>query len=357
MTEQDENKTAKQTEAEQDSAKEKPVAKKTPHKPKANHSARYLLLLLLIIVAGAGYAAYYGYRMFKQQATRMEMLAAQQSQLQDQNAQLTSQLAERLQSLSKQQAELTHDVEILRSKNQFMRKDWLVMEAEYLLQLANYRLLFERDINTAIVALNSADVRLRNTGDPSLVGVRKAIAESTLALKAVPQADLAGLSLKLSAIVQTIDSLPLNTTDPKSMAQKQQHVDSETRHVKTWAELPSAIWHDLKSLIIIRDHNQPVEPLIAPDQRFFLTENLRLQIEQARLAMLFGHTEVYKERIETASKWIETYFDKDSPQTLATLATLKELENSAIAPPLPNISKPYQLLEQYRQNATAADNK
>jgi uroporphyrin-3 C-methyltransferase len=357
VTEQDENKPAADAKATEESAKEKPIAKKTAHKPRAKSAGQFVWLLLLIILAGTGAVAYYGFNIFKQQAMRMDELAAQQSQLQSQNAHLTSQLAESLQTISKQQADLANDIETLRAKNQHLRKDWLVNEAEYLLQLANYRLLFERDINTAVVALNTADARLRETGDPGVIAVRKEIADSVHALKEVPQADLAGLSLTMSAITKDIDSLPLNTPDPQSKAHEQPQQMAETSKVKTWSALPAAIWHDLKNLIIIRDHTQPVEPLIAPDQRFFLTENLRLQIEQARLAMLSGHPEVYKERIDTAIKWIEMYFDKASAQTQATLATLKQLQNSDIAPPLPDISKPYQLLEQYRQNALAAAEK
>lgn len=358
MTEQDENKPAAETKAPEskpakEPAKEKPAAKKTAHKPHQKHTARNLALLLLIVVVAAGVAAYYGVNFIKQQAARMDTLTAQQTQLQDQNTQLKTQLDESLQTLSKQQADLVHDIETLRARNTHLRKDWLINEAEYLVQLANYRLLFERDIKTAIVALDTADSRLRETGDPGLIAVRKVIADAIQALKNVPQADLAGLSLTMSAITRDVNKLPLNTPDPRSKAQEQRPEMTETRKVKTWSELPAAVWHDLKGLIIIRDHTQPVEPLIAPDQRFFLTENLRLQIEQARLAMLSGHAEVYKERLATAIKWIEKYFDKDAAQTQSTLATLKQLQASAIAPPLPDISKPYQLLEDYRQNQTA----
>jgi uroporphyrin-3 C-methyltransferase len=336
------------------SVKDKAAAKKPEPKPQTRHTARYVILFLLIVVAAAGVAGFYGYQFLKQQTTRMDTLAAQQSQLQERNAQLKAQLAGSLQSLGKQQGDLANDIQTLRARDQHLRKDWLLNEAEYLLQLANYRLLFARDINTAVVALNTADSRLRETGDPGLIGVRKAIAESVQALKAVPQADLAGLSLSMSAITRDVASLPLNTPDPQSRMQEQKAGLEETRKVKSWSALPAAIWHDLKGLIIIRDHTQPVEPLLAPDQRFFLTENLRLQIEQARLAMLSGHVEVYKERLATAIGWINKYFDKASSRTQATLQTLKQLQASAIAPPLPDISKPYRLLEQYRQNQAAA---
>jgi uroporphyrin-3 C-methyltransferase len=367
VTEQDENKAVVEAKVEetkpqeakpaQEPAKEKPPAKKPVHKPRAKSAAQTAVIVLIIILVLIGVAGFYAYDFYKQQTSHLDLLATQLQQLQADNTQLKSQLSDSLQTLSKQQADLTNDIEMLRARNTHLRKDWLISEAEYLLQLANYRLLFERDIKTAIVALNTADQRLRETGDPGLINVRKVIAESVQALKDVPQSDLAGLSLTMSAITQDINKLPLNTPDPLSKLHEQQQQMSETRKVKTWSELPAAVWHDLKSLIIIRDHTQPVEPLLAPDQRFFLTENLRLQIEQARLAMLSGHADVYKERLATAIGWIEKYFDKEAPQTQATLTTLKQLQASAIAPPLPDISKPYQLLEDYRQNQAAAASK
>lgn len=354
MTEANKTTSANETEVAQEPAQDKSVAKKAKSKPAARHTARYVILFLLLVIAAAGVGGYYGFTFIKQQTARMETLAAAQAQLHDQNAQLKSQLDESLQTLSKQQSDLANDIQTLRARDQHLRKDWLLNEAEYLLQLANYRLLFARDINTAIAALHTADDRLRETGDPGLIGVRKVIAESVQALKAVPQADLAGLSLSMSAITKDVASLPLNTPDPLSRQTEQKTVGAETRKVKSWSALPAAIWHDLKGLIIIRDHSQPVEPLLAPDQRFFLTENLRLQIEQARLAMLTGHAEVYQERLATAIHWVEKYFDKESARTQATLATLKQLQSSAIAPPLPDISKPYRALEQYRQNQVPA---
>ena len=357
VTEQDENKPSAETKTMDAPAAEKESPKKPAHKARARHSSPSMLLLLVIVIAGAVATGFFGFHVYTQQSVRIDELATQQSQLQSQNEKLKSQVSAGIQTLSNQQADLANNIETLRAKNQHLRKDWLILEAEYLLQLANYRLLFERDINTAIVALNSADMRLRDTGDPGVIGVRKVIAEAVQALKQVPQADLAGLSLSLSAINKDIETLPLNTPDPKSKQYELQRENSATQQVQSWSELPAAIWRDLKSLVVIRDHTEAVQPLLAPDQRFFLIENLRLQIEQARLAMLSGQPEVYKERIATAINWIETYFDKTSPHTQTALDTLKQVQASAIAPPLPDISKPYQALEQYRQNDTAAAEK
>jgi len=358
VTEQDQSKAGTDSKPAEDrpaqeTAKEKAVAKKPAHKTQAKHTPRILVVALLIVIAVAGAGAYYGYQFLQQQRVRMDALTTQQSQLRDENAQLKTQLAEGLQTLSKQQTDLVSDIETLRARNIHLRKDWLVNEAEYLMQLANYRLLFERDIKTAIVAMKTADMRLHETGDPGLIGVRKSIAEAIQALKSVPQADLAGLSLSMSAIAKEVSTLPLNTPDPQSKLQEQSPGLEETSKVTKWSELPLAVWHDLKGLIVIRHHDKPVEPLLAPQQRFFLTENLRLQIEQARLAMLSGHPDVYRERLTTASKWVTQYFDQDATQTRAVLESLQQLLDSKIAPPLPDISKPYQLLLDYQQNQSA----
>ncbi|MEJ2360074.1 MAG: uroporphyrinogen-III C-methyltransferase [Gammaproteobacteria bacterium] len=356
MTEQD--KQADATEAkpakpEKQAAKSTPANKPSAARSKKRHTAQYLMLILLLVLAGAGAAGYYGLQFYKKQMARLDKLSDQQAQLQQENDDLKSNLDESLQSLSKQQADLANDIQSLRNKNQFLRKDWLVMEAEYLLQLANYRLLFDRDVNTSIVALQTADDRLHETGDPGLISVRKSIAESVQALKAVPQVDLAGMSLTLSALAKDIKTLPLNTPEPRKRIEQQQKQKAATRQIKSWSQLPAAIWSDLKSLIIIRDHAQPVEPLLPPQQRFFLIENLRLQIEQARLAMLTGHASVFKERLTTAIHWIEKYFDPEAAPTQAAIATLKKLQASDIAPALPDISKPYHLLEEYRQQQKA----
>ena len=142
----------------------------------------------------------------------------------------------------------------------------------------------------------------------------------------------------------------MNTPDPVSKAHEASADLAETKKVTSWKELPAAIWRDLKTLIVIRDHEQPVGPLLSPQQRFFLVENLRLQLEQARLAMLSGQADVYRERIQTASDWINKHFDKEASITRNALETLQQLSHAAIAPELPDISAAYQALQKYRHN-------
>ncbi len=344
----DDNDLAKTTEAEKhDVAK---PAKARAKRSRSKHANRATLpIVLLVIVLGLlAMGGHYAYRYYLETQETISHVQRSQSAITEHNQAFEDGVVKRVDAMQARQQEMTDYIEVLREKNQHLRKDWLLMESEYLIQLANYRLLFERDINTAIVALESADRRLRETGDPGIIGVRKVIAEAVQQLNQIPQADLAGLSLQLSAINKEIDKLPLQTPDPKSKAVQQQQTEPGGQHVESWSELPAAVWRDLKGLVEIRDHQAPIQPMLAPKERFFLIENVRLQLEQARLAMLVGQAEVYKERINTAIEWIGKHFDNEAKITKATLENLNKLLNESIAPPLPDIAYTYRALQKYR---------
>lgn len=325
-------------------AQHKPVThrKKKQHGHKAT-GGMLLLVLVVIIVA----ASWYGYDYLKQTKQSVKNLADEQYTIKKQRIELRDEFESKWNILKKQQDDLTDNINTLREKNLYLRKDWLLLEAEYLIQLANQRILLERDVKTAIAALESADMRLRDTGDPGIVKVRQVINQAIQSLKQVPQSDIAGMSLTLSSINNDLEKLPLATPDPKSREQQVQRELEETQKVESWRELPAAVWRDLKNLVVIRDHEKPVKPLLSPEQRFFLMENLRLQIEQARLALLSGQQTIYKERLDTAIQWIGLYFDKESSVTKSTLQSLQQLSTVVIAPELPDISNTYVALQRY----------
>lgn len=350
MSEEEQKLPAEQKQDAGKPEKEKPVQHKhTTHRKKKQHSHKatngMLLLVIVVVIVAAGW---YGYDYINQQKQSIKNLADEQYTIKQQRARLRDEFESKWDILKKQQDDLTDNINTLREKNLYLRKDWLLLEAEYLIQLANQRILLERDVETAIAALESADMRLRDTGDPGVVKVRQIINQAIQTLRQVPHSDIAGMSLTLSSINNDLEKLPLATPDPKSREQQVQRELEETQKVQSWRELPAAVWRDLKNLVVIRDHEKPVKPLLSPDQRFFLMENLRLQIEQARLALLSGQQTIYKERLDTAIQWIGQYFDKDSSVTKSTLQTLQQLSAVEIAPELPDISHTYVALQRYR---------
>jgi uroporphyrin-3 C-methyltransferase len=339
-------------------ARTTPPAGKKPARSKKPASAgsgallaRLALICTLIIAAGV----FYLWQANRQSHSRLQQQLQQLQQNLEQRLGSQREADQTLQAelaqLRERQKVLSESLDTLLRENRHLQRDWLVNEAEYLVRLANQRLVLARDVDTAIAALKTADARLKETGDPSLIGLRKALAEDIVALQGVPRPDITGLSLRLSALGQAIDTLPLLTPEPEQAATPAPGKTAPQVH--SWRELPKVIWEDLKSLVIIREHGGPIKPLLAPEQHFFLIQNLRLQLEQARLALLNGEDGIYHERLATARRWIETWFDPDSDRTRRFLNQLAELDKINIQPTLPTLDRSYQAFQAWRARQTA----
>ncbi len=303
----------------------------------------YLQLVLLFgFIAVSVFAGWKFYQ--RQQNDRIQL--KQQQQLTKANQDQVQLLQQQLTQLQQAHTEAANQLAILQDRENNSREDWLVLEAEHLIKLATQQLSFERDVPIAIKALQAADDRLRRSSHPAIVTVRKAIAEDLRALRAIPVVDNVGISIMLSTLTDDIEHLPLNIPEPKSHEQVSTTA-AGPRRVDNWSQLPKAIWNDIKALVVIRNHEEPVQALLPPEQRFFLTENLRLQLEQARLAMLSGEVTVFHERIKTAIGWLEHYFNKNAKATSAALQTLQQLQQQNIAPTLPDLSRSYKAVERY----------
>jgi uroporphyrin-3 C-methyltransferase len=342
----------KTPEADTTTATTKPPAKK-PHRKKRRHpgtAALYLALLaLLSVLLVAGGLVYLW------QANRSELaglqpelakLNASLEQNREQQTQLDSAVRSEIGVLTERQQALFNSIDDLIRTRRYLKQDWLVAEASYLVNLAGEQLTLTRNVNTALAALRAADTRLREVGDPSLLPVRKALANDINALEAINLPDIAGLSLKLSALTGEVDSLPLLTPEPD--ATKNQTSNTPAPQVESWKELPGAMWDDIKKLIVIRDHQGPIKPLLSPKQHFFLDQNLKLQLEQARLALLSGENGIYHERLKTAENWLRTWFDVSDDRTRHVLNVIAELDAQNIQPALPDITASYQALKAYR---------
>ena len=335
--------------------KKKPAKKPSHEKPSASgsHLAKLALLSSLIIAGGI----FYLWREHtnalhnqQQQLTQLQSVVKDHSETQQQFDQAVK---EELGKLHERQQALKDAVTELLKTSRHLRHEWLVSEAEYLVNLAGHRLILARDANTAITALKAADDRLREAGDPSLIVLRKALADDISTLEGIALPDTAGLSLKLSAMVQDVEDLPLLTPEPKTATPQQ--IGPTKPSLENWRELPGAMWEDMKKLVIIRDHQGPIKPLLSPEQHFFLSQNLKLQLEQARLALLNGENAIYHERLDTVQTWLHNWFDLEHNRTVYMLDRIKELQAIDIQPSLPELTRTYQAFQAYHAKQKATD--
>ncbi len=218
------------------------------------------------------------------------------------------------------------------------RRDWILAEAEQLMIIANQRLQLAGDFDTAAAALDIADRRLRSLSDPELLPVRKLLVDEIDKLKSADRVDIAGITLKLANMAQTVEQLPLSL-DFRSMKVKPATATDEEAKTKTAPRgFFAHLWADIRSLITIRRNVESYRPLLPPQQQYFLRENLRLVLFGAQQAALRADAATYRVNLETAARWIRVYFDPDAQTVKEMLAQVQTLERAPLTAKRPDIS-------------------
>ncbi len=229
---------------------------------------------------------------------------------------------------------------------------WALAEAAWLLHLASQRLQLAADPATALRALDSADAVLRELGDPHYQVVREEIAREREALQALPDVDVDGLSARLTALADAAGTLPLAASRYQAAAPAPAESSTEAQQARDWRDLPRVIWHALRELVSIRQHDKPVQPMLPPEREYFLRLNLRLQLEGARLALLRQDPALYRDSLAAARRWLASYFDDSEAAVQQALQELDHLAAADIRPPLPDISASLRLLRQQMKLAS-----
>lgn len=214
------------------------------------------------------------------------------------------------------------------------RDEWVLAEVEGILTTAAQQLQLAGNVRAALIALEAADKRLARADRPSLIPLRKLINADIDRLRALPAVDVPGLTLKLDNLVAAVDSLPLAADGrPEEPPARTPVADGGF-----WSRLLGEYGRDLKDLLRVRVVASPEVPLLAPEQAYFLRENLKLKLLSARLALLARDEASFRADLETASKWLGQYFDGKSKSVIVASATLKQLGETELALKLPDLA-------------------
>jgi uroporphyrin-3 C-methyltransferase len=165
------------------------------------------------------------------------------------------------------------------------------------------------------------------------------IARDIERLKGTPGANISGLSLKIESVVAAVDSLPLAYEQrPKAEAAKPAAA-AKPASVDYWRELGADLWRELRQLVRIERIDQGDPALLSPNQSFFLRENLKLRLLNARLALLQRDGKVFREEIRQSREQLDRYFDSRARPVQAADATLKALAATDVGFDLPGLAE------------------
>ena len=281
---------------------------------KSSSAVGWLALLLVVVLAGG--ALWYVQDLLRretalvQRLTELEAVAAQketnleqlsqrwQQQLQQGMGEMQAEAAQQVQSVQGFEQQLTTLRTELARFSAHDRDSWLLAEAEYLLRLANQRLIMAGDTVAAQALLASADAVLRELDDVSLHPVRAAVASDLAAVRAVPEVDVEGIYLRLSALAEQAGKLvifefPEREAQPRGTAAE----DWQARLQQGYAEALVK----LSDYVIIRRRDVPMQALMDPQWEGLVRQNLRMLMEQAQVALLSGNQALYRRQPGTSA--------------------------------------------------------
>jgi uroporphyrin-III C-methyltransferase len=231
----------------------------------------------------------------------------------------------------------TSDLQALYQDLSRGREEATLLEIEQAVSLAAQQLQLAGNVQAAVLALRSADARLARLDRPQLLALRKAVNSDIETLTTLPFIDVAGLSMRLEQIIAAIDKLPLLVHGrPPETAENA--VEPETAPVAWWQLAASELWQGLKGLVRIQRFDQAAAPLLAPGQEFFLRENLKLRLLNARLAMFAREQSTFRNELKVSQEWLSTHFDGSDKAVQATQSQLRQLLASEIVIELPSLN-------------------
>jgi uncharacterized protein HemX len=248
---------------------------------------------------------------------------------------LTAGLSTELAALRDSQTTVTASVKALHDDIGKGRRAWLLSETEHLLIIAQHRLAYARDARLALEALRAADRQLEQLGDPDYQPVRKQLGLEIGALEAYAEHDLAGLAQRLGRLANNVDGLPLAPPVAAVAPPPEQN------------DFLQEIWRDLKDLVRVRHTGDVRRPLLLPEQKYFLRENLRLMLYSVHLALLHGDRRNFELNARSARQWLRDYYD---PQAAAVQEAQTEIDTAlrSHAVSLPDLTASLVLLRERR---------
>ncbi|MFZ5561455.1 MAG: uroporphyrinogen-III C-methyltransferase [Pseudomonadota bacterium] len=227
--------------------------------------------------------------------------------------------------------------------NADQRRAWLVNEADHYLRMAQQHLLLTRDVEGARALLEVADRLLAAHADNRLLPLRQALARDRLALTTALAVDVPGTYLRIGALSERIAAVPLPAQSGGRGRQRGDIVAPETAPAAGALE---AGWAKLRSLVVLRRYDEPLQPLLSDADRALVREGLRLDLAQAQLALMRGEPAIYQGSLAAAKGRLARYYAQlPQAEYLGLLQELSALAAVDIRPALPSLDASLRALD------------
>jgi uroporphyrin-3 C-methyltransferase len=267
------------------------------------------------------------------QATEARATARQAQALAMETAAKLAVTEARLSEVSMQRTQLE---ELMQSLSR-SRDENLVVDIESAVRLAQQQAQLTGSLEPLLAALKSADLRVTRAAQPRLTPLQRAIARDVARIKATALADTPALLVKLDELVLLADDLPIANAVALTRANESLKRKPEETVTSWWVRLGLLVRDEVRNLVRVSRIEEPDAALLSPEQSFFLRENLKLKLLNARLGLLSRQIDSVRSDLATASVSLGRYFDASSRKTQTAMTLLQQVQTQLKALELPRV--------------------
>jgi len=203
-----------------------------------------------------------------------------------------------------------------------------------------------------VITLKQADERLARQNEPRLERVRRAIGQDLERARATGGVDVSSLVIRLDEAARLVDELPLLSAPQRRSGERAVPPRPATGNAALlvasdasdtapaapaaasapwgsvfsngWAAMGERVWAEVRGLVRVTRIDRPEAMLLAPEQAYFLRENLKLRLLNARLALLSRQFETAQLDLRDAQLSVERYFDRSNKRVASTIELLRQ---------------------------------
>lgn len=269
------------------------------------------------------------------QASEARAAAKQAQELAMETAAKLAVTESRLNEVSLQRTQLE---ELMQSLSR-SRDENLVVDIEAAIRLAQQQAQLAGSVEPLLAALKSAEVRIGRAAQPRLTPLQRAIARDVARIKATAVADTPALLVKLDELVLLADDLPVANAVAVARANDSLKRKPEETVANWWGRLGLVLREEVRGLVRVSRIEEPDAALLSPEQSFFLRENLKLKLLNARLGLLSRQIDSARADLATAAVAMGRYFDTSSRKTQTAITLLQQVQGQMRALELPRVDE------------------
>lgn len=217
------------------------------------------------------------------------------------------------------------------------RDENLVVDIESAIRLALQQAQLTGSVEPLRAALKTAEQRVARAAQPRLANLQRAIVRDLGRINASTVSDTPALLHQLDELVNLADGLPLVNEVAKAGTAGSLKPQRDDSVASWWLRSLQVAADDLRALVRVSRIESPEAVLLTPEQSFFLRENLKLKLLNARLGLLARQLDAARADLASAALAVNRYFDPASRKTQTAAALLKQMQQQMKTLELPRV--------------------